>query len=112
MLPKENRLTKKKEIDAVFKDGKTGFASFLLLKFINNNLNYPRFAIIASNKVSKKAVVRNLLRRRIREILRKRLEKFLNIDGIIVLNPKTKDAEFKDLEKELDYIFKNAKILK
>lgn len=63
MLPKINRLTKKRDIDEVFKKGKSLKHNFLILKTLPNGLQETRFCFIVSNKVSKKAVVRNKIRR-------------------------------------------------
>ena len=44
--------------------------NFLIIKYKKNNTNENRIHIVVSLKVSKKAVVRNKIKRRIREILR------------------------------------------
>ena len=77
MLPRYNRLAKKKEIDLVFKKGRSSYNKSLGVKcLINNNLTYNRFAVVVSNKVSKKAVIRNKIKRRLMEVLGRNLEKF------------------------------------
>ena len=73
MLPKQYRLTKNKDFARVAQQGKIIFSYALGLKYIKNNLNYSRFGIIVSLKVSKKAVIRNKIKRRIRAILKENL---------------------------------------
>jgi ribonuclease P protein component len=76
MLAKKHRITKKKDFDKIFKSGKGKKEGFFVLKFIKNNLPESRFAFVVSLKVSKKAVVRNKIRRTLSEIIRQ------NMDGI------------------------------
>jgi len=76
MLPKINRLKKKKDFALVFKKGEGFQNDFLFIKVAKNNLKSSRFGFITSKSFSKKAVVRNKIKRRLREIVR------LNIEGI------------------------------
>ncbi len=73
MLPKQNRLTKTNEINKVFQHGKARYDKVLGVKALKNNLENIRFVILVSNKVSQKAVARNKIKRRIREIIRSQL---------------------------------------
>ena len=70
MLPKINRLAKKKDFDAIFKHGKSVYLPTFLLKYQPNQLRVSRLGVIVSNKVSKKATLRNSIKRKIREIMR------------------------------------------
>lgn len=70
MLPKINRLKKKKDFERVFKQGRGLKQDFLSLKFAKNNLEATRFGFVVGQKVSRKAVVRNKVKRRLREIAR------------------------------------------
>ena len=69
MLKKENRLTKNKDFDQVFKNGRSSYSRVLGVKAINNNLSVNRFGILVSIKVSPKAVIRNKIKRQIRAII-------------------------------------------
>jgi ribonuclease P protein component len=73
VLSSENRLRKDTDIKTLFSKGKGVFDSVCGLKFRPNGLTVSRFAIVAGTTVSKRAVVRNKLRRQLREILRSRL---------------------------------------
>lgn len=88
MLKKEYRLTRKKDFDKVFKEGRYYHNSGLLIKCIPNDLSYNRFGILVSTKVSKKAVVRNKIKRQIRAILALQLP-FLKLgkDVVVVTFP-------------------------
>ena len=65
MLKKINRLKKKKDFEKVLRGGKGFKEDFLLFKTIKNNLKTSRFGFIISQKVSKKATVRNKLKRKL-----------------------------------------------
>ena len=89
MLKKMNRITKKKEFDHIFKNGKSIFNKIIGMKIVFNELDNSRFGIIVSNKISKKAVKRNKIKRQIRSILRKKLEILnKNIDCTVIALPK------------------------
>lgn len=70
MLPKKYRLKKSEDIKSVLKLGRTVREGFLILKTRENNLSNPRFAFLISLKISKKATVRNRLKRRMSEFIR------------------------------------------
>ncbi len=73
MLPDPNRLRKTKEIERVFKEGRGLKEGSLLIKVAPNNLKSSRFAFVAGQKASKKAVERNKAKRALREIIRNKL---------------------------------------
>lgn len=87
MLNKQNRLKKKKEIENVFKGGRSFYSKDLGIRFKKNNLEDSRFCLVVSAKVSKKAVIRNKIKRRARYILRGDLEKIKKgFDIVVVIN--------------------------
>lgn len=107
MLSRKHSLTKKKDIEKVFKKGQIYFSSFFNIKFLNNNLTYSRFCIIVSAKISRKSVVRNKLKRRLRAIIYKNLANFSkNYDIIILTKPAAVVAEYKQLDQNLINLFK------
>ena len=69
MFKQENRLTKKKEFDQIFKTGRSSYQTVIGVKAEKNSLGYNKYGIIVSNKISKKAVVRNRIKRQIRAAL-------------------------------------------
>jgi len=86
MLSKTHRLAKDKDIQKTFARGRSFFNSFFNVKFAPGG-TVPRFTVVVSTKVSKKAVVRNRLKRLVREYLRTHLFESKNGDHIIMLNP-------------------------
>lgn len=112
MLPKENRLKKNKDFEMVFKKGKGFSQNFLFLKFIKNNLKVTRFGFVVSKKVSKKAVIRNRIKRRLREIVRKKIAEIEKGRDIIIIVIPDINSDFKALRDAVDKIFVKAGILK
>ena len=113
-LPKSNRLTRDKDFKNVFDSGETVKDSFLFIKFLKNeSRKSSRFGIVISSKVSKKATVRNRIRRQISEIIRNSLKGVVgNVDVVIVTNSKIINKEFTEIEKVVLKLLKKSEILK
>lgn len=63
-------LKKDKDFTRVFKTGKAHYGRLLGLRAVKNGERHNRLGIIISAKISKKAVIRNRIRRRLREIFK------------------------------------------
>jgi ribonuclease P protein component len=112
MLPKENRLTHRKDFDNTFKDGAGSFSNTLGIKFIKNNLKESRFGIVVSNKISKKAVTRNKIKRQIREIIHKNINEIKKgLDIMIICRPEIDKKDFSEIEKTLIQLFKKINLI-
>lgn len=109
MLPKINRLNKKRDFEKVFKKGQGFQGDFLFLKRSANNLATSRFGIIVSQKVAKKAVARNKLRRRLANSLEKShaLEK-KGVDVVLVAKPGLEKKSFQELQNILESLLERA----
>lgn len=69
MLATEYRLKKSRDISRVFKRGEWGSTKEISVKTTSNGMPNSRAVVVVSKKISKKAVVRNTLRRRVSGIL-------------------------------------------
>lgn len=113
MLFKDNRLKKKKDFEKVLSQGRNLKEDFLFLKIINNELDNNRFGFIVSKKVSKKAVERNKIKRRLREIVRlSDLNNLKKIDGVFITLPAIREKTFKEIKKEVLSLLKKAEVIK
>lgn len=113
MLPKLNRLKKKKDFDKVFKKGGGWKEDFLYLKSVANNLKTSRFGFVVSKKFSKKNTLRNKIKRRLRELVRIKLSQIKKgQDVVIVVIPGFGMKDFWELEEIIIKLFKKAGILK
>jgi ribonuclease P protein component len=110
MLPKINRLKKKKNFEQVFKKGKFFKEDFLSFKVFPNSLKNSRFGFIISSKVSKKAVLRNKIKRWLTAAILGQLKKYneikKSVDVIIIIKPGVEIKNFQKIEKIIDKNFK------
>lgn len=112
MLPEKHRLRKKKDIERVFAKGKSVFDSVCGARLRKGEAPQTRFAIVVGTKISKSAVVRNRLRRRIREIIHAKLSSIApGFDVVMLVRPDAKNATFKDLEKRVLLVLRKARLL-
>lgn len=112
MLPKKNRLKNKKDFERVFNQGKGFKEDFLFLKIVKNNLKENRFGFIVSLKVSKKAVLRNKTKRRLREIIKERLPGIKpGIDVVLIAQKGIEEKDFSEVRETTNRLFEKAKIL-
>jgi ribonuclease P protein component len=65
MLARNFRLRQTGDINRVYARGRYGGAAILHVKALKSSYEHPRIAIVVGKKVSKKAVVRNQIRRQI-----------------------------------------------
>lgn len=111
MLLKGGQLKKKKDFARVFKKGKSVNADFLVLKYVTNNLKNSRFGIIVSQKVSKKAVVRNKIRRRIKEAIRLMPgNPGKQIDGAIICRSGIEKMSFAKIRETIEKVLQKSGI--
>jgi len=113
MLPKKNRLKKKKDFENVFNDGRGYKEDFLYLKIAKNKLKTSRFGFAVSKKFSKNATVRNQIKRRLRELVKTKISKIAaGTDGVIVVLPGLEKKDFWELEEVLSNLFAKAGLIK
>jgi len=108
-LNKKNRLKKKKDFEIVFKKGKAIKGNFLFAKYFRNSLEFPRIAFVVSLKISKKAVIRNRIRRIISEIVSRNLKKIQSVDIIMIADRRILGAPRDEIIRDTEAIIKNIK---
>lgn len=74
MLTVKYRLRTTRDINRVYSKGRYAAVDAVVVKAISNNLSYSRLVVVVSKKVSKKAVIRNRIRRHIVEYVRMQWE--------------------------------------
>lgn len=111
MLPKENRLKKKKDFNRVTTRGQQVSGSFLILKFYSNELDLTRVGFVVSKKVSKKAVLRNQVKRRLREAVRAELAQIrTGFDMVFFTRREIQEKEFSDIQQLIKQLLEKAKL--
>lgn len=88
MLEKKNRICLDKEFDRVFKTGQSFYGKVMGLKAAKNDLPASRFGLMVGLKVSKKAVIRNKIKRQLRSIISQELPLLrTGVDVVIIVFP-------------------------
>ena len=100
-LARRHRLLKK-DIDNVFKRGKTVKGSFFFIKFLKNDTGKLRLAVSISKKVLKTAVARNKIKRFFSNFFYSSL--FLNtpVDLVIVVTTSIVEKPLKEIKREME----------
>ena len=111
MLAKINRLTKRKDFEALFKIGHSVYGQFLGLKYRQNQNASTKATVIVSKKVAKRAVERNRLKRQLRVLLRLNLVKFNGLDLAIIVLPGAELKNFAELEQEFNQLVKRLRLI-
>ncbi len=113
MLKQDNRISRNKDFDRVFKTGQSFYAKVLGAKAVKNDSMITRFGILVSTKVSKKAVIRNKIKRQIREISKAELNNLKKgYDVVLIVFPQILDKNFQELTEILKSSFKRLNLYK
>jgi ribonuclease P protein component len=113
MFKQKNRLTKHKDFETTFKNGRSNYGKLLGVKVVQNNLPESRFTVVAGLKVSKKAVERNRAKRQVREAVTKNLDKLKSgYDLVILCLPVIVGQDSTTIRIEIEKIFSNLKLYK
>jgi len=95
---KRARLLKRPEFERVYEDGRRIRGRFMMLFVLSGESGRPRFGVAATRKVGS-AVERNRIKRRAREIFRRRPVAGCH-DVVVVPRREMLDAPFDSLESE------------
>lgn len=110
MLPVKNRLTKRKEFAYIYKNGKKLNSSNLSLVYVPSKKEDTRIGFSVSNKVGK-AVLRNHIKRQLREIIRKQLNNLrIHQNFVLIAHPSIVECDFSQLEKEVLDLLRKGKM--
>mgnify|MGYP001130864954 CR=1 FL=1 len=111
-MEKKYRLRKNEEFKRVYKRGKNYWNRNLVLYVMRNQLNNSRIGFTVTKKIGN-SVVRNRVRRRMKEIYRKNFDNIKEEYDIIFIPKKNVvDISYKELESAMFHILKMAHLLK
>ena len=115
-LPKPNRLRNRQDYRTVYAQGIRRYSPHLTLIALadrNSQSHLPAtFGISISKKVSKKAVVRNRIKRQLKGVIRtylKEIEPGWKV--VIVVKPKAIECKYEHFLRELEELLKQTKII-
>ena len=108
MLASANRIKKSKDFGAVFKNSKNLKTRLFVLKTKRNNLGLNRFGFVVSQKVSKKATVRNKVKRRLAAAVKSEIERIrTGTDLVIIALPGIEGEKFSIIKEIMHKICSN-----
>ncbi len=100
-------IRKNEEIKKILKKSKKIVNKYFIIYYSKNNYNYNRYCISISKKIGK-AHIRNLYKRRIKDILIKN-DINLSNDYVIILRVDILNLTYNQIKNELVYILKGEK---
>lgn len=104
-MKKINIIKESKDFDKAFKKRNQVSSRYTYTYINDNDFNIYRFGICVSKKLGK-AVERNLIKRRVKDIIDKSKLQFKAKDYIIVLKKSASSAKYLDLKEDIENLFK------
>lgn len=118
-LPKAHRLRDRQDYRAVYEQGIRRYSPHLTLIALKKknclgavSTTPTMFGISISKKVSKKAVIRNRIKRQIKGVVRTKLDAIApDWKVVIVVKPKAIECNYEHFLRELEKLLKEIKII-
>ncbi|MGV8153686.1 MAG: ribonuclease P protein component [Alkaliphilus sp.] len=111
-MNKVNNIRKNKEYREVYKHGKSMANRLLIIYFKKNNSEENRIGFTVSKKVGK-SVVRNRVRRLLKESYRLNFEKIeKGYDIVFIARKNVKESPFKEVKSAMMHLLRKKKLLK
>lgn len=110
MLSQKHRLSKSADVKQTTARGRSFFNPYFVIKSSQNKEDVL-VTVVVSVKVSKKAVIRNKIKRIVRDEVRKSITKFKNGNYAFLIKPSVMKIDSKGLRLEINKSLNNAKIL-
>lgn len=111
MLPKKFRLHSDNDIKRLVRGGKTFFLPQLTIKYQANSEQKLRVGFVVSTKVDKRAVIRNKVKRRMREVLRAELKNLKpGMDLLFIAKKSCIDLSLLELKKQIQFALKTTRL--
>ena len=108
-MKRENFLTKTQQYALVYNKGNSWISSSVVMKALPNELSLSRYGFSVSRRVGN-AVVRNRVKRLLREILRQAPLKS-GWDIVFIARPAAASTEYTSLEKSINNLLAQARLL-
>lgn len=115
MIPFINRFHGHNSLDYTYKKGRTTRSNFVNIKTsVNNRRKNSRIAVVISKKVAKSAVMRNLVRRRVYEYIRLKINEFDTVRDVVIIITSIEiiSLPHQELTDKLDQLFIQANIIR
>ncbi len=103
-----HRIGRESDFQALFRSGRKKEYRFFRLIARPNDLAFSRFAFVAPKAVDKRAVVRNRLKRRSREWMRKNISSLpRSLDIVLFFKKEAKSAPVKEFYEDLTFVLQD-----
>lgn len=116
MLRATNRLKHEKDFERIFKTGRWAGGELVTIKYApNGDGDAPKIGFMVGKKVSKSSAKRNLIKRRMREVVRMVVKsgKIVNaLDFVLVARLEIVGKPYHEIEQDIEFTLGKAKILK
>jgi len=111
-LQKAYRLTSRDDFQKVYRSGKSS-ANKQFVVYVLHRPQTPQFRVgISASKKIGSAVVRNRMRRVIKEIVRSHAEKIAeHVDFIIIVRKPAVEQNYEEMERSLLHVFRRAALI-
>jgi ribonuclease P protein component len=108
-MTRKRALTKRAQYLTVYKSGKAWVDNLIVVKALPNGLDFSRYGLSVTKEIGK-AVVRNRVRRLLREIVRVALIK-PGWDVVFIARPDAVAADYHQFKKSVDKLLMRAHLL-
>ena len=108
-FPPDNRLLKPADYQAVFKKRQSAHNACFGVYVCANAYHHARLGLVVSKKVSKKAVVRNRIKRQVREAFRQRKSQLGARDYVVVAKAPLATLEKSAIRAQIESLWKPAR---
>ncbi len=110
--PAKARIKKREDFVRLQEGGNKASARNLLLIYLPSSLSESRFGIVVTRRLDQRAVVRNRVRRKIREVLRLNRSRLKgSFDILIIARRGIESCTFQEIEKQILDLMRREKCL-
>jgi ribonuclease P protein component len=111
-MKRQYRLRQNLDFQRVRRNGKSNASPLMVLAFLRNELDYSRFGFVVNKRLGK-AVLRNRIKRRMREATRQRAGQIEpGFDLVFIARQAINQASYADIERHLEQLLKESELLK
>jgi len=104
------RLTGSKRFSQIHRDGSSAANRYLVIRFLPNGLDRSRFGFLTSKRIGN-AVVRNKVKRRLREAVRQNRVR-AGWDAVFIARTGIEKAGYQELKQAADNLLRRSKLVR